>query len=380
MPNGLGMGFVEGLTLFVPLSAVGDEVRVELREIKGKIGFARIDEILNSSDEREEPICGYFGNCGGCDFQHLSYKSQIAAKKDIILDCLKRIGKIDWNKEISFIESPTQSGYRMRAQWHLDTRSKTLGYFGRQTHEVVDVKNCSVLTPQLEGELNDLRNELNWDTFFAETVNVEVASGAGEQTSVYSPELLLPTRSLSFETKNTKYNFNARTFFQGNKFMIEALIDAAISDYTGGAALDLYSGVGLFSLPLARNFKRVIGIEENDVAVRFARQNALGAECNNIEFKVQRVSSALMGIAEAEDSYEFVLLDPPRSGAKDKTIGLIANLKPERISYVSCNPSTLARDLKTLLGSGYEISNITALDLFPQTHHVETVVHLARHV
>ncbi|HBE81923.1 MAG TPA: class I SAM-dependent RNA methyltransferase, partial [Blastocatellia bacterium] len=173
-----------------------------------------------------------------------------------------------------------------------------------------------------------------------------------------------------------RYNFSARSFFQGNRYLIDTLVEIAIGDSKGEIALDLYSGVGLFSLPLARRFKSVIGVEDNEAAVEMANRNAEAANAANLDFYAASVRDYLAsGEAPKPD---FVLLDPPRAGTEKETIQNLIDLDPERVSYVACEPSILARDLRRFVDRGYRIAKITAIDLFPQTHHVETVAHLSR--
>ena len=375
VPNGLGLAFAENLTLFVPLAVKGDRLRVEIRELKGKTAFARIVEILEASDQRIEPKCEYFGICGGCNFQQMSYQAQIESKLDIIQDCLRRIGKIEFDDEIHFIRSPKEFGYRIRTQWHLNTQAKKIGYYKSRSHEIVQAKNCGVLVPELEEKLNELRNNLAWETFFADEVHLEAVSGEDGRVSIYSNEALETTEKVTFPLSNYKLSFDASVFFQGNRYLIDKMADAAIGDFKGEKALDLFCGVGLFSIPLAKRFENVFGVESNSEAVKFARKNAKNAGFENIEFFNERVKSFLKNNLH---NFDFILVDPPRSGLKNSILKHIADLNPKRISYVSCNPSTLARDLAKLLDSGYKILKITAFDLFPQTHHVETVVHLSK--
>ncbi len=228
------------------------------------------------------------------------------------------------------------------------------------------------MTEPLQSTLQNLRQNLNWEEFWAEKIELETASSA-DKVSIYSTEIIEPTEELSFTAKGEQYFYDAHTFFQGNPFLIEDLIEVATKEAEGETALDLYCGVGLFSLPLARKFKQVLGIEANEKSIEFVRKNAENARLSNLEFNNQNVSDWL---SENElKNVDFVLLDPPRTGAESDTIKALLNLKPTQISYVSCDPATLARDLK-ILGESYEIESITALDLFPQTHHIETVVRL----
>lgn len=377
VPNGFGLAFAENLTVFVPLSVKGDVLRVKINQLKGKTAFAEIVEILKPSDERIEPPCPYFGRCGGCDFQQMDYRTQLDAKIGIVRDCLQRIGKINYEGEIPIVASPKPFEYRSRAQWHVNTRKKRIGYFQRKSHDVIDVEHCPILVPALGKTLTSLRETVEWESFWSETVEIEAAS-AGDDVSIYSAEIIEPTDELSFEAHGEKYFYDATSFFQGNQFLIERLIDCAVKDAGGGSALDLYCGVGLFTLPLARRFETVSGVEGYSKAVDFAERNIEQARLANVEFKRENVGEWLGENAEKLNSVDFVLLDPPRTGTEKETIENLLKIAPKEISYVSCEPSTLARDLKILTENNYKIESIVAFDLFPQTHHVECVVRLKR--
>ncbi len=373
VPGGLGLAFAENLTVFVALAAPGDSLRVKINQIKGKTGFAEIVEIIEPSPDRQEPPCVYFGRCGGCDFQQMDYKSQLRAKVAIIKDCLARIGKITDAPEIEIIASPRELDYRARVQWHVDARRRKIGYFQRHSHNVIDVKVCPIITPELQAILTELRAGIEWDSFWSRKIEIEAAN-SGEEVSVYSAEIVEPTEELSFDLNGNRYFYDATTFFQGNPFLIEQLVEVATMNASGATALDLYCGVGLFTLPLARKFDHVFGIEGNTKAVDFAEKSVENARLENVRFGREDVREWLA--QNESESIDFVLLDPPRAGTEKETIESIVKIKPQEISYVSCEPSTLARDLRVLCDGGYRIESIVALDLFPQTHHVETVVRL----
>lgn len=375
VPNGYGLAFAENLTVFVPLAVAGDLLRVRIYQTKGKTAFAEIVEILKPSDLRIDAPCEYFGRCGGCDFQQMNYENQLAAKLAIIKDCLTRIGKIDYEKEIEIIPSPKPFNYRARAQWHIDTRRRKIGYFQRNSHKVIDVAHCPILIENLQNTLSDLRENLAFENFWSEKVVIEAAS-ANNRVSIYSDEIIEPTEEIFYESSGEKYFYSAKSFFQGNPFLIEKLVELAAGNASGKNALDLYCGVGLFTLPLARKFEKVTGVEANADAIDFAEKSAADARIENAEFFADSVDDFLN--TNEFGAIDFVLLDPPRSGAERSIIENIARINPAEISYVSCEPSVLARDLRMLLDAGFAIESITALDLFPQTHHVEAVVRLKK--
>lgn len=375
VPRGFGLAFAENLTVFTPQTAPGDYLRVRIGEVKKRMAFAEVVEVLERGPQRVEPECRYFGKCGGCDFQQMSYAAQIAAKVGIVKDCLHRIGKIDTIDEIAVIESPNHYAYRSRARWHIDRTKKKLGYFRRDTHDIIDIDACPILTPGLQSALEYARESMDWESIWSDRAEVEAATGDDGHVSLYSGELVEPTAELTHSAGRETFIFSARAFFQANKFLIPDLINTAIGDLNGGLAYDLYSGVGLFTLPLARRFENVVSVEENPNAAKFAERNIENARLTNVQFVQNSVAAFLR--QNSHSPIDLLLLDPPRSGTEKATIPAIIRLKPRNISYVSCEPSILARDLKSLIEAGYKIERITALDLFPQTHHVETIVHLS---
>ena len=374
VPRGFGLAFAEGLTVFVPLAVAGDSVRVKIDQIKKRTAFADIVEILEASPDRIKPPCPHFGVCGGCDFQQMNYESQLRAKLDIIRDCLKRIGKIEFDG-LNIELSPQQFEYRSRARWHAARDEQSIGYYAADSHEIVNITTCPILVPKLEETLVSLQKNTKWKDVMAGHTDIDAVVADDGAVSIYSPDLIEPTAEITYSHDGIEYAFSARSFFQGNQFLIAKLVETALKGAGGETALDLYCGVGLFALPLAKNFKHVIGVEENGEAIKFAKQNKARAGLGNVDFKRIGVREFLAG--HQLDRTDFVLIDPPRAGADPGTIERIAKMRPKQISYVSCEPSILARDLRILLDGGYQLGAITALDLFPQTHHVETVARLS---
>lgn len=372
VPGGLGLAYAEGHTLFVSLAAPGDCARVIVERVQGKSAFTSIVEILRPAAARVEPPCPYFGRCGGCDFQQLNYDAQLTAKLEMVRDCLRRIAGIEAPPNLlRMIRAPHEWHYRARAQWQFDAERGALGYYERGTHRVVDVAACPVLIPELQNALAQLRNgpPLSGGEFqaVAGEDGVSLASGVDQRGGQ------LVSRAIHGE----RYFFSADGFFQINHQLLADLIEEAVRDYAGDTALDLYCGVGLFSLPLARRFARVIGVEGNPGAVRLAQRNAQEASLGNLRFVTAGVGQWLANQAKQLRGIDLILLDPPRAGAGKQTIEAVLKIAPRRIAYVSCDPATLARDLRALTAS-YEVETITALDMFPQTHHVETIVQLKR--
>lgn len=375
VPGGYGLAFAESLTVFVALAVAGDRLRAQLREIKGKVAFAEIESVTAAANERIEPPCPYVGRCGGCDFQQMTYAAQLEAKVGIIRDNLERIGKIAYEKDIPIIPSPQEFGYRLRAQWHIDGNKREIGYYRRNSRDLIAIEHCPILSPELDNELQRLRAEIDWTNFWPDKGSIDAACGDGGAISVHSPELDLGNQEITLSAAGETYTFAAQAFFQGNKYLIETLIKTAIGEVSGESALDLYSGVGLFTLPLARRFTKVTAVEDYSPAVADAQKNIANAGLSNVTLVERPVGKYLAD--RKRGKIDFALLDPPRSGTEKKTVLDLIGIRPRIVSYVSCDAAVLSRDLRRFVDGGYKIDSVTAIDLFPQTHHVETVVRLS---
>ena len=376
LPGGLGLAHAAGQTVLVGLAVPGDRLRVRVDRQRGSVAFASIVEVIEPSLSRVTPRCGYFGRCGGCDFQQLNYETQLAAKVEIILDCLRRIARLDYSGDIPIIPSPTAFHYRSSAQWKYDPVTNRVGYFERGSHTICDVVDCPILVPALQNVLTNLRQRMLDGSLPEEVFEYEAVAGA-EGVSIFPAAHLESIREVSRNVGENRYRFSADSFFQTNQELLPSLIDAAMSDAEGETALDLYCGVGLFTLPLSRRFTQVIGVEGNSGAVDYARQNLAGASLSNATIVCATVGSWLRENAASIAPVDLILLDPPRTGTEKGVIDGILLARPRRISYVSCDPATLARDLRALIDGGYRFDSIVALDMFPQTYHVETVVRLS---
>lgn len=370
LPGGVGLAHADGKTIFVSLAATGDRVRVKIDREQGKLLFASVAEVIEPGPDRIEPPCPYFGRCGGCDFQQLTYQAQLNVKADIIKDCLQRIAKLDI-PAVTVIPSPNPWRYRARATWQLDPELQTIGYYERGSRRVCDVADCAVLVPELQTTLERVRNSDRAE----ELKHLDVVSG-DNGVSLAPAFANFQTNELTLTVAGESYRYNAEAFFQVNQQLLPQLLRYALSEAAGETALDLYSGVGLFTVPLARRFKRVAAVESNVAATRFARKNLETAELENVTVVNSTVTDWIRSFDSKSKRVDFVLLDPPRAGAESAAIKGILDLEPARICYVSCDPATLARDLKKLVAGGFNIELLCGFDMFPQTHHVETVVHL----
>ena len=376
LPGGMGLAHAGGKTVFVSLAAPGDRVRVRIEREQGNVLFASIEEIIAPSPFRVEPPCPYFGRCGGCDFQQLTYQAQLAAKAEMVRDCLHRIARLESVPDFVVTPSPDNWRYRMRATWQIDREQQALGYYERGSRRVCDVVDCAVLRPAMQEKLEEVR-ATEWTQFPEGLKHLDVVEG--ENGVSFAPAFDgFHTSELSLTVRGEVYQYNAETFFQINPSLLGPLIDFALADAVGESVLDLYCGVGLFTLPLARRFKSVVAVEANPPAARFARRNLQRAGLPNARVIAATVTDWFRSTRAQDGPFDFILLDPPRAGAESAVIKGILDRRPAAISYVSCDPATLARDLKKLIAGGYLIDSIAAFDLFPQTHHVETVVRLTR--
>ncbi len=352
-----------------------------MRGRRGGASLGKIEAILEPSPERVDPLCPHFGSCGGCDFQQLSYEQQLAAKVDFIADCLRRIGGITYEADIPIVQSPDPWAYRGVAEWQVDPAVGKVGYFARDSHDIEDVEYCPIVEPSLNSALAGVRAKLAESPASARH---EVRAMAGDDWAVvhHTEESAPPptvTRSVGDET----FQLDPRVFYQANAALLEELTEEVVrafapkgSRFKPGTAVDLYSGVGLFTIPLARRFKRVIAVESDPLAVHYAELNAKNAGLDNVRIKQAAVESWLLPNARHLGRVDAVILDPPRTGAAD-AVPAIIRLETPKVIYVSCDPATLARDLKSLLAAGYRLDRVTAFDMFPQTHHVEIVAHLS---
>ncbi|MGZ5483716.1 MAG: class I SAM-dependent RNA methyltransferase, partial [Pyrinomonadaceae bacterium] len=286
IPGGLGLAHANSRTVMVALAAPGDRLRVRVDRVKGNVGFASIVEILEPAPVRVEPPCPYFGRCGGCNFQQLSYPAQLAAKIEIIRDCLRRLGGIEDVPPFEITPAPNEWHYRARAQWQYDSVRRRLGYFEANSRHVCDVAECAVLVPELQRELEALREQMTQGELpddarhFRAVVGdegVSVAAGVSGRGSSPTVREGAGVGDITRTIRDERYHLNANSFFQTNLDLVPALIDSALGDVRGETAIELYSGVGLFTVPLARRFANLFAVEDDAAASDFAQRNLADA-------------------------------------------------------------------------------------------------------
>ena len=370
--GGDGLARLDGFALFVPRSAPGDRLRVRVVERKSGYGRAEIVEILSAGEGRREPPCPHFARCGGCDLQHLEEDVQLAAKARAVRETLRRLGGVETLPKVTVVPGRPW-GYRLRAQLHVEDGEidPRVGYFAQGSHELEPIDQCPVLVPELEGVLGGLPRSLRE----VPHRRIDLTAGDGERWTVSPPVEGLPRGEVTTRVGDFAYAYDARCFFQSHRQLIPALVEHALGPETGeekGTAYDLFAGVGLFSLPLAARYDRVIAVEGDRIANRFAKRNARANGIKNLTVERRSVESFIRMLPPRRP---LVLVDPPRLGLTHPLRRALVDRRPRRLTYVSCHAATLARDLKQL-ARGFRIESLALLDMFPQTGHMETVVRM----
>lgn len=386
--GGSGLSRHEGRVVMTPFVLPGETARIVIEREKKDVLNGRVLEVLEKSAARTTPLCHVFERCGGCHYQHALYPAQVEIKKDVLREVLQRIGKITPPETIEAI-SGEPWGYRNRIQLHID--GQKVGYREPGSHTVVDTAECPVSSPKLNEALRALRRMVREHRFPRFVRSIEFFTNERDvQVNVHETmagqrvarpffdwlEQELPgaaTGPIDYSANGNKFRVHYRTFFQVNRFLVGALTEAAIGGATGNTALELYAGAGLFSLTLADRFKQVDAVESVKTAVEDASLNAKRARKLNVSRFRASTEEFLKGVRKTPD---FVLADPPRAGLGPEAVKELLRIQSPRVGIVSCDPSTLARDLKGFCDAGYKIKTMTLVDLFPQTYHMETVTHL----
>lgn len=385
--GGAGLGRLDGQVVLVPFVLPGERVAVQAVERKTGLMRSKLVALREASEQRVTPLCPYFARCGGCHYQHGVYGTQLDIKRAILAETLRRVGKIEPPALIGAIAGEPWR-YRNRAQFHI--RGVELGYFEAHSNRLRSIEQCPISSPRINQAIATLREMLRdprWPRFVH---SIEVFTNEDRlQLNVLETDQPVARRffdwcvekmpdlvpaALDCRAAGSLYQVSAGSFFQVNRYLADSMVEAALEGATGESAADLYAGVGLFSLPLARRFGKVTAVESGASASRDLRFNAERAGVA-IEGHRSGVDFFLANLTAAPD---FVLADPPRAGLGKNVVRELARLKPARITIVACDPATLARDLTGLLAAGYRIERLTMIDLFPQTFHIEAIAHLRR--
>ena len=383
--GGDGLARLDGRVVFAPYVLPGERVRVRPEREKPGLVKAATEAVLEPSAERVAAPCPYFGRCGGCHYQHAGYEYQLAMKRHILVEELRRLGKIEPPAEIAVVAGEPW-GYRNRAQLHVE--NGRLGYREARSHKLCAIGHCPISSPKVNQTLATLAGMLRdsrWPRFVR---GIEIFSDEGAvQLNVLETERPVARRFFEWCAEKIpgmvegaldydgRFRVSRNSFFQVNRFLLEKLVDTALEGAEGESALDLYAGVGLFALAMAKRFRQVTAVESGSVAVRDLQFNAERAGLGNVAAKVAAAEGFLEKLETAPD---WVLLDPPRAGLGKAVVRRLAELKPRAVTIVACDPATLARDLAGLAAAGYGIERMTMVDLFPQTFHLETVVRVGR--
>jgi 23S rRNA (uracil1939-C5)-methyltransferase len=427
--------------VFVPFVLAGEKIEAAIMEEKASFARANATAVVSPSPYRASPSCSHFGRCGGCHYQHASYAHQLEIKKEILRENLLRIAKLELQCEIEVHPSPPWN-YRNRSRLQVRTRPDfAAGYFRFASHELLPVEDCPISSALInrgiaalwksgrggkavEG-VREVEFFANSDSDGNETrVLVEflcapearraAVRGWAEELCATMPEMAgvvafrepqkgihehlvtVGAAELTYQTKNAPYRVSAGSFFQTNRFMVDELVRVVTAGCSGEFALDLYAGVGLFSTALACDIRHIVSVESSQTAARDLQYN-LSVNGRTVHATTERylaglgegrvVSTAAAGrgafgngavLPQLLHRPDLVVVDPPRGGLGDQVARLLAGVNAPRLTYVSCDPATLARDLVPLLGAGYRIDEVHLVDLFPQTYHLESVLHLVR--
>jgi 23S rRNA (uracil1939-C5)-methyltransferase len=405
--GGEALGFHAGHTVLSPLVLPNETALVEETRRQKSIIFARPLKILKPAPERIEPQCQYFGRCGGCHYQHLSPELQLATKTEILRETLRRLGQVRWEGTITAHSGPAWN-YRNQAQFKIGKSSEgtpSLGFYEAGSNRLVSIGMCPILSPRLNALLAILQTE-PWLSQIASYQELELLAdprdekvmltihGARTDDEGFAQRCLAEldgvstvafvreehikvfgAQHLTYQVGEFAYRVSPTAFFQSARFLLPEFLTAVTDRVSGAVAMDLYAGVGLFTLPLATKFDVVLAAE----AARYAAED-LAANARAVPGKKIRVSA---GTAfdflrrSAQMNPDLVIVDPPRAGMDADTLKLLIALKPKRIHYVSCAPPTLARDLGILVKNGYQLDSLEMFDLFPQTYHIEALARLS---
>jgi 23S rRNA (uracil1939-C5)-methyltransferase len=369
--GGEGLARSEGLPIFVVRAAPGDLLKVQIIERHADYARAEVVEVLEPGPDRRPDPYPELSATGICDLQHIRDEVQPRLKAAAVRETLERLGGV-WLPQDTALITGAPWGYRLRTQIHTDVDPVAggvrVGYYARRTRNLVPVTRCPVLVPELDAFLPFLRDHLAPGG----PTRVDLAAGDGGEVTV-SPNLPgLPHGEVSMQVGDLAYSYDARTFFQGHRDLLPRLVEVVVGEGEGELAFDLYGGVGLFALPLARRYRKVVLVEGDTQAARLARNNARRNKLNNVEVLAQNVET---WVADLPDGVDRLVVDPPRSGLSPKVPRILMERRPKRLTYVSCHPATLARDLR-LLTRIYRIESVAMMDLFPQTGHMEALVQM----
>jgi len=384
--GGDGLARLDGQVVLMPYVLPGERVSFTPERVKTGLLKGTHVQVLQASAERIQPRCEYFMACGGCQLQHSGYVFQLAQKESILRETLRRIGGLDYSEQIAIISGEPWA-YRNRVQLHF--KAGTCGFHKAESHAIQGISHCDIAAPLLNEAIGKIRpavKKQEWPDFLR---SLELFTNGNEiQVNVLETNRPVAARffswlkelipavaagAIEYDAAGERFRISGGSFFQTNRFLIDQLVAEVLGNESGEEAADLYAGAGLFTLPMAKRFKRIEAVERGATAFRDLEFNAERAGFTNIN--AQRASAEDF-LREMQTAPEWIVADPPRAGLGKELTTELKRLKPPRLTIVSCDPTTLARDLKVLLEGGYRIARMSLVDLFPQTYHFETVVRL----
>jgi len=384
--GGDGLARLDGQVVLLPYVLPGERVAFRPQKMKAGLLKGAQVEVLKPAAERIKARCQYYMSCGGCQLQHAAYEFQVAQKLSILRETLRRIGGVEYTAEIPTIVGEPWA-YRNRVQLHF--KAGTCGFHKAESHAIQGIGHCdisSLLLNEAIAKLQPAVKKQEWPDFLRSLelftngtdiqVNVlESNRPVAARFFTWLKELVpaIAAGAIDYEAAGERFRISGGSFFQTNRFLVDALVSEVLGDERGEEAVDLYAGVGLFTLPMAKRFQRVQAVERGGTAFRDLEFNAETAKLTNVEAHREGAEEFLRGLRSAPG---WMVADPPRAGLGKEATTELLRLKPKRLTLVSCDPTTLARDLKVLLAGGYKIGHLSLVDLFPQTYHFETVVRL----
>lgn len=355
--GGEGVGRVEGFVVFVPLVIKDETVEVTITEVKKNFARAELVNVINPADSRIDPECQYYGDCGGCQYQHMAYEAQLEMKQKQVADLFERIGGFTQDKVTPVIPCPQPYHYRnrilVRSQWNGKAKKLLVGFRKRNSHWVVEIDECKIAEPALNAQIPEVR------------ANPPKRGGIKVNLRITPEDWTVPDHS----------------FFQTNYFMLPRMVEAVRKVFQSSGSdylIDTYCGVGFFAIELASLAKRYAGVEYDKGAIKAARENATQFGGDNGEFIEGRTEDLLPSLlAKFDAGKTSVILDPPRKGCAPAALEQLREVRPSQVIYISCHPATLARDLNILCADGvYRLEQVIPVDMFPHTQHVECITDL----
>jgi tRNA/tmRNA/rRNA uracil-C5-methylase (TrmA/RlmC/RlmD family) len=369
--GGEGVGRVDNFVVFIPFAAPEDELEVEIVQLKKKFARGKILQIVKPSPMRVSPLCRYYENCGGCCYQHVNYEYQLEIKKKQVEEVFRKIGKIATPPVVKTIAASNVYNYRGKAELHSSRTSNgcKIGFLDVSGGEIVDIERCEIMEETINDKLRILRQ------------NKQQLRNNDARLTIWSGLLADQKGTVTRMVRGETFLVPRGGFFQANLYLTDQLVDEvcrlAMSKETN-TLIDAYCGSGLFSIFLAHYAQSVVGIEISEKSVKYAQINAENADVKNVRFVQGKVENILPGeFLSSKKESNLIVLDPPRVGCSESVLKTIADLKPQKVIYISCNPATQARDVKYLNEHGYALLSLLPVDMFGQTEHIEVVGLLA---